>query len=279
MRETSAAYRHCEEVTRAEARNFYYGIRLLPPQKRTAMCAVYSFARRVDDVADGDMAPGVKLDLLDSLEEDVGRLGHARDDPVLAALADAHARFPIPVGAWSDLIEGARMDVRGETYATFEDLVVYCRRVAGSIGRLSLGVFGAARMDEASPLADDLGVALQITNILRDVHEDRAAGRVYLPREDLLAFGCDPLIATDEELAPLVAFEARRARDWFERGLTLLPLLDRRSAACVSAMAGIYRRVLARIEARPASALAARVSLPAWEKGLVAARSLMGAAP
>ncbi len=280
--DTATAYRECERITRRQARNFYYGIRLLPPPKRAALSSVYALARRIDDVADGSGDPDARLRALDALERRVGDLPGAGDggDPVFAALSDAHRRFAIPGDAWLDLIEGARMDVRGTTYETFDDLVVYCRRVAGSIGRLSLGVFGSEHIDEATPLADDLGVALQVTNILRDVHEDRAAGRVYLPRADLQAYGCpDPAAWTDAALTPVLALQAQRARRWFERGLGLLPLLDRRSAACVAAMAGIYRRVLARIEARPQESLSRRVSLPVWEKGLVAARSLMGAAP
>lgn len=275
--QVAEARHHCEAVTRTEARNFYYGIRLLPPDKRSAMCAVYARARRIDDIADGALPVPRKLLLLDDLEARLGSADPA--DPVDVAIADATQRFSIPGDAWHDLIEGARMDVRGTTYETFDDLEVYCRRVAGSIGRLSLGVFGSADMDEATGLADDLGVALQLTNILRDVHEDRAAGRIYLPAEDLAAFGCDRSLDGGEGMVRLVRFEAVRARRWFERGLGLLPLLDRRSAACVSAMAGIYRRVLARIEAEPALVLSRRVSLPAWEKGMVAARSLIGAAP
>lgn len=273
----SDAYDHCETLTRARARNFYYGIRLLPSPKRVAMCAVYSRARRIDDIADGDLDRERKLAALDDLER--GLDSFDPNDPVDVGLAHAGGRFRIPADAWLDLIEGARMDVRGTTYETFEDLVVYCRRVAGSIGRLSLGVFGSSHLDEATRLADDLGVALQLTNILRDIGEDRVAGRVYLPAEDLAVYSCDAVTATGEQMKPLILFEAARARSWFSRGLGLLPLLDRRSAACVASMAGIYRRLLRRIEARPEEALTTRVSLPAWEKGVVAARSLIGAAP
>jgi phytoene synthase len=164
--------------------------------------------------------------------------------------------------------------VRGAVYETFDDLVVYCRRVAGSIGRLSLGVFGARDPGRAGDLGDDLGVALQLTNILRDLREDWAEGRVYLPREDLERFGVEPPAFSAE----LVRFEAARAQEWFERGLGLLPLLDRPAAASVSAMAGIYRRLLVRIEVQPELVLEGpRLSLPAREKAWVAARSLAGA--
>jgi phytoene synthase len=171
------------------------------------------------------------------------------------------------------------MDVEGANYPTFEDLVVYCRRVGGTIGRLSLAVFGASdKGPQAMALADDLGVAFQLTNILRDVREDLSVGRLYLPVDDLAAFGCrveDGSIAGD--FAGLARFQVARADEWYERGLALVPLLDRPSASCVTAMAGIYRRLLRRIERDPEAVLARRLSLPGWEKGWVAARSLVGA--
>jgi phytoene synthase len=167
------------------------------------------------------------------------------------------------------------MDVRGTEYATFADTELYGRRVAGSIGRLALGVFETTDRATAERLADELGVALQLTNILRDISEDVRIGRVYLPTEDLLRFGCqvaDGRIEGPAEL--LVAFEAQRALGRLELGLTLVPLLDRRSAACVLAMAGSYRRLLERIAARPELVLDGRPSLRRWEKGLVLAQSL-----
>jgi phytoene synthase len=273
----SEAYEMCAAETRSKARNFYYGIRLLPQDKRAAMCAIYARARRIDDIADGHLSLRDKMVALEKFELALATVD--LDDPVAVSLDDAGRRFPIPRHAWLDLIKGAKMDVAGTRYETFDELVVYCRRVAGSIGRLSLGVFGTDRIDVATGLADDLGVAMQLTNILRDIHEDRQAGRVYLPVEDLNAFSCDPIDATGDQMHQVLLFEARRARDWFHVGLGLVPLLDRRSAACVSAMAGIYRRVLARIEDDPERSLATRVSLPAWEKGVVAARSLIGVAP
>src|SRR5215472_15226229 len=278
-----AAYRHCEEITWSQARNFSYGIRLLPPAKRQALSAVYACARRIDDIGDGDLPKPDKL----------------------AALADAARRFAIPLAAFGELIDGCEADVRGTTYRTFDDLLHYCRCVAGSIGRLSLGVFGTDDPQRAAPLADSLGVALQLTNILRDIREDYASGRVYLPAEDFERFGCSldslfkgPAAAghpepghdaassragpvgkpggngSEGKLVALVEFEAERARRWYDRGLTLMPLLDRRSAASAGAMAGIYFRLLEHITATPAAVLSRRVSLSAGEKALVAVRSL-----
>ncbi len=270
-------YERCRALTRREAGNFYYGIRLLPRDRRAALCCVYAFARRVDDVADGSLPDDEKLRRLEQLRAGLEHLDEAAE-PELRALGDAVRRYPIPLDSFRDLIDGAGMDVAGATYATFDDLVVYCRRVAGSIGRLSLGVFGAREpgreaTERAGDLGDDLGVALQLTNILRDLREDWAAGRVYLPREDLERFGAEPPAFTAE----LIRFEAERAQRWFDRGLELLPLLDRPAAASVSAMAGIYRRLLNRIERSPELVLAGpRLSLPAREKAWVAARSLAG---
>lgn len=275
------AYRHCESLTRASAGNFYYGIRLLAGEKRSAICAVYAFARRVDDIADGSGPPEEKLTLLAQAERATRELSSEAGDPVIVALADAHARFGLPLGSLTDLIEGVRMDVNGTQYEHFEELLAYCRCVAGSIGRLCVAVFGAREIERAMILADDLGVAMQLTNILRDLREDAENGRVYLPSEELRRFGIDGNSAFMEEsqgLDELLLFEVSRAREWFERGLELVGLLDHRSAACVLAMSGIYRRLLERIERRPALTARERVSLPIWEKAWVAGRSMVGVA-
>ncbi|HEY2283080.1 MAG TPA: squalene/phytoene synthase family protein [Solirubrobacteraceae bacterium] len=317
---TREAYRECEAITRRSAANFYYGIRLLSPWRRRAMCAVYAFARRVDDIGDGTLSSEEKLRRLDAQARALAALpggggegGSSASDPVMVALADAYARFDVPPDALQALIAGVRMDVEGVRYESFDELVLYCRRVAGAIGRACLAIFALrdpAGTDRAAAqrLADDLGVALQLTNILRDVREDAQAGRVYLPAQDLRRFGL--IAAGDEHEAPativrlvdrtathedgsgldgeraeagwldaLVRFQADRARTWLDRGLTLAPLLDRRSAACLLAMAGIYSRVLTRITADPERALRERVSLPMREKAWVAARSMLGGEP
>jgi phytoene synthase len=281
------------------------------------MCAVYAFARRVDDIGDGTLAHEDKQSRLAAQARALAALpgraeGPSPSDPVMVALADAYVRFDVPPDALQALIEGVRMDVEGVRYESFEDLVLYCRRVAGAIGRACLAIFalrdpGGIDRAAAQQLADDLGVALQLTNILRDVREDAQNGRVYLPAEDLRHFGL--IAAGDErEAAPtimrladravidgngtaadgeraeagwldaLVRFQADRARTWFDRGMTLAPLLDRRSAACLLAMAGIYSRLLTRIAADPERALRERISLPMREKTWVAARSMLAGA-
>ncbi|MEU8345663.1 farnesyl-diphosphate farnesyltransferase [Actinomadura meyerae] len=279
-----SAYRHCENVVRTQARNFSYGIRLLPPPKRRALSAVYAFARRIDDIGDDhDAPPATRLARLAEERERLADAAAHPSDPVLVALSDAARRYPIPLEAFGELIDGCEADVRGETYDTFDDLLWYCRCVAGAVGRLSLGVFGTSDRETAVPRADALGVALQLTNILRDVREDGLSGRVYLPAKDLARFGCTlerdasgRLTDDPERLAGLIRFEANRAEEWYATGLQLLPMLDRRSSACAGAMAGIYRHLLRRIKADPLTALDTRTSLPTWEKAAVSAMAMSG---
>jgi phytoene synthase len=289
------AYAQCEQITWEQARNFAYGIRLLPPAKRRALAAVYAFARRIDDIGDGDLPADEKAARLEAAREQVHALvaatknhenGPDDTDPVLVALADTGRRFDLPLEAFGELIDGCLADVNQATYKTFDDLLWYCRCVAGSIGRLSLGIYGATEPQKQAKMADDLGVALQITNILRDVREDFMNNRIYLPAEDLAKFGIEfepfgaPEPFTTEAMkarfASLVEFEAARAREWYGSGLRLLATIDRRSAACTGAMAGIYRRLLDRIDKNPDEVLQGRMSLPGSEKALVAAQALAG---
>jgi len=303
--DTDEAYAACEQITWEQARNFAYGIRLLPPPKRHALATVYAFARRIDDIGDGDLPPADKTAALESARVQVQALtaGESPDegDPVLVALADVGRRFGVQLAAFGELIDGCQADVSGASYKTFDDLLWYCRCVAGSIGRLSLGVYrgdrgvvpperqsvyGASEPEKQAKMADDLGVALQLTNILRDVREDYRNGRVYLPAEDLAKFGLEfapfgepepfPETVMQARFASLVEFEAARAREWYASGMRLLATIDRRSAACTGAMAGIYRRLLERIARQPGAVLQGRMSLPAGEKALVAAQALAG---
>lgn len=276
------AYRRCEEITKSEARNFYYGIRLLPTDKRAVLCAVYALARRMDDIGDGDLPVERKTAALTGLRADLAALDGSTD-PVLVAVADAARRYPIPLGAFDELIDGVEMDVTGRHYETFDDLVAYCRCVAGAVGRLCLGVFGSAPDPAAPRRADRLGIALQQTNILRDIREDLLNGRVYLPQADLDRFGVK--LVLDEQgalvddggaLSALIRFSTRRARDWYRDGLLLTPLLDWRSRASCLAMSGIYRQLLNRIEARPSLVFDQRLSLSGQEKVAIAVRSLAG---
>ena len=272
------AYRECERITWTQARNFAYGIRLLPAPKRRGLAVIYAFARRIDDIGDGTMPPEDKIAALEDARLALGDLTTAgADDPVLLALADVERNFPVPIRAFGELIDGCIADVRGTSYGTFEDLLHYCRCVAGSIGRLSLGIYGTSGdAEQAAQLADSLGVALQLTNILRDIREDHQNGRVYLPSEDLAKFDVALDVPSESQFGRLIEFEVERARDWYATGMRLLPMLDWRSAACTGAMAGIYRRLLERIAAQPAAVLRGRMSLSTGEKAVVAVKALAG---
>jgi 15-cis-phytoene synthase len=281
-----AAYEECERIVSTQARNFSYGIRLLPVPKRRALSAVYAFARRIDDIGDGDLPPETKRKALAEARAQAAAPELHGGDPVLRALADSAARYPLDLGAFGELIDGCEMDQEDTVYPTWDDLALYCRNVAGSIGRLTVAVCDppSLRTDPKLPnaLADRLGLALQLTNILRDVREDFVNGRVYLPQEDLAAHGCTVALLPDGSIDPrggrmaeLIRAEAARAERLYAEGLRLLPLLDRRSRACCGALAGIYHALLRRIAADPAAVLSSRVSVPVPRKLAVAAGALL----
>ncbi|HZU18968.1 MAG TPA: squalene/phytoene synthase family protein [Candidatus Dormibacteraeota bacterium] len=268
--EVREAERFCRRMARREAKNFYWGFVSLPRQQRTAIYALYDFARQVDDEADGG---GSAAGLRRHRERARGCALGLHSDPVTLVLARAMDRYGIPERELQDLIDGVEMDLVRTRYATWGELERYCRLVASTVGRMCVRVFGFDA-PVALELADQLGIALQLTNILRDVREDASMGRVYLPAEDLDRFG----VGEEELLAgrpgpgweALVAFEAGRARGYFERGLGVLRHIPRRPAACVGTMAGIYRTILGRIEREPRLPLRRRASLsPARKLALV----------
>lgn len=245
---TEQAYADVERLTRARARNFAYGIMLLPKPKRRAVAAIYAFAREVDDIADDPaLADGVKRERLGALRARI--TAEPGEDSMLIALADARRRYGIPDRALFDLIDGGLQDTERARYSTFGELHGYCRRVAGAVGVACVAVYGGG--DEAR--AETLGIALQLINIMRDVREDWELGRVYLPQDELARFGVsEEDIAANrctDEWRELMAFEAARAREWLAEGRTLLPMLDRRSRACVATFANLYEETLDRIEA------------------------------
>ena len=242
-----AAYVEVERLTKREARNFAYGIRVLPKDQRRAISAIYAFARRVDDVADGQLPVEQKRERLHALRD---TLDSPSSDPVFVALADARLRYGIPDGALNDLVDGGLQDTEQDRYADFAELDGYCRRVAGAVGVACVAVYGSHDVERAATL----GVALQLINIIRDVREDWELGRVYLPQDELASFG-----VTEGEIAAgettdawraLMTFQSERARAYLRDGLGLTRTLDGRSALCISTFAGLYRATLDRIEAR-----------------------------
>jgi phytoene synthase len=242
------AYAEVERLTRRRARNFAYGIMVLPREKRRAIAAIYAFARRVDDIADGELDVDEKRARLHELRAQLGR--EPGEDAMFVALADARTRFPIPAQALHALVEGGLQDLDQSRYADFEELRDYCTKVAGAVGVACVAVYGSDDVERA----ETLGIALQLINIIRDVREDWELGRVYLPQAELSSFG-----VSEEDIAAgntsgawhaLMTFQAERARTYLQDGLRLLESLDSRSALCVSTFAGLYRATLDRIEAR-----------------------------
>lgn len=266
------AYSEVERLTRQRARNFAYGIMLLPRPKRRAIAAIYAFARRVDDVADGPLSGGEKRRELERLRDGLSTSGG--EDATFVALADARKQFPIPTDALEALVDGGIQDTEQTRYANFDELRLYCSRVAGAVGRACVAVYGpriglsakrtgarAAGAERAggppgeptaAEQAETLGIALQLINIMRDVAEDWQLGRIYLPGDELARFGVDEDDIAEARVTPewreLMAFQADRARVHLDAGLTLLDTLDRRSAACVATFAELYRATLERIE-------------------------------
>jgi phytoene synthase len=287
--ELTAAARECRDTARREAANFYWGFVALPRAQRESIHAVYVFARRVDDVADapGTGSPRVRLDaerrrLRAALQGSV-------EDPVLRMLAVAVRRHAIPLEELEQIVAGVERDAWHVRYATWDELAGYCRLVASSVGRICVRIFGYSD-PRALVRADDLGLAMQLTNILRDVREDASLGRLYLPAEDLARAGVDgnALLHSPPDRRPrvdaaaweaLVRMEAERAHALFESGLQVCEFVPYRAATCVRTMAGIYRELLTEIEAQPLAALDRRLSLSGGRKLAVLARSLSPSGP
>ena len=277
----TTAYGVCRHIARSSAKNFYYGFMLLPARKRNALSAVYAFMRHADDLSDDPgMTPVERREKLAGFIDSYHRAletGHT-DDPVFLALRDSQLRYNIPVELLDQLVAGTGMDVREEedtggvplvVYHSFADLYGYCYHVASVVGLVCIRIFGY-RDPAAEQLAEHLGIAFQLTNILRDVKEDAAMARVYLPQEDLERFGVSAQElgsgAPMEKLRPLLAFEAARARQYYESADRLLPLIEEVSQPALWAMVEIYRGILDRIEGRQFDVYSERVRLSVGDK-------------
>jgi 15-cis-phytoene synthase len=271
------SYAFCERVARREARNFYYSFLLLPPEQRRAMCAIYAFMRYCDDLSDGegvaDRATAIAR-WRDDLEAALA--GRAPEHVLWPAFTDAVVRYRIPHQYFFDMIEGVSSDLEPRSLGTFAELYAYCYHVASVVGLTIIHIFGFESPD-ALKLAEKCGIAFQLTNILRDVREDAEKQRIYLPREDLDRFGVKP----DELRAPqisnalrdLLAFEARRARQYYEEAAPLTGMIHPRSRPSLRALIGIYSRLLDRIAASGYRVTERRIRVPAREKIWILLRS------
>ena len=276
----TVAYDRCQQVTKREARNFYYGFMLLPAQQRRAIYAAYAFARECDDIVDADL-PGDEASVrLAAYRESLDRcLAGRPQGPVFLALRDAIDRYRIPHDYFYRLVEGVETDLSVRRYASFEELKRYCYLVASVVGLVSIEIFGYRGGGQTREYAADLGIALQLTNILRDVQEDLQRDRIYLPQEEMARFGYGEAdlragVANDA-FRRVMAFQVARADEYYESGRRLLPCLPRRARACVGVMAGIYSTILDDIRREPEGVLKQRIGLSAGQKLALAGRELV----
>jgi len=277
-----AAYGVCRHIARSAAKNFYYGFMVLPPRKRNALCAVYAFMRKADDISDDPSIPAAqRREKLSAWMEGLCRVvdGERTDDPVFMALADTQKTFDVPLELLQKLVHGTAMDLPERPsaagpelqlqYESFEQLYEYCYHVASVVGLVCIRIFGY-RDPHAEKLAEQTGVAFQLTNIIRDVKEDSELGRVYLPHEDLKRFGVDAAALANGNAAavfrPVLEFEAQRARELYRSAEDLMPLIDEDSQPALWALVEIYRRLLDRIAARGYDVFTERVKLSTAEK-------------
>ena len=264
------AYERCRRIAQEVARTFYYGSLFLPAPKRRASWALYAFCRIADDIADEPVLYPEPLHALDAWRhalEDV-YAGRPRG-PVMRAWADMLEHYPVPLGPALELLDGVEMDVRSVRYATFDELHLYCYRVAGTVGLLMSPVLGY--QDQAAlDAAVDLGIAMQLTNILRDVGADLSQGRVYLPEEDLAAFGYSRIELEhgmlNDAFVRLIEFQMARAEDYYRRGMRGIALLDADVRLAIALSATLYRRILGRIRRNRYDVFTHRAHVPALGK-------------
>jgi phytoene synthase len=278
MTPLAKSYLHCHDVARNRARNFYYSFVLLPHEQKNAMCAIYAFMRYCDDLSD---EPGATKSAMERWRQalDDALVGHPDSNPAWPAFLDSVHRYSIPHEYFYDMIEGVASDLEPRTIHTFDELYQYCYRVASVVGLTTIHVFGFTSPD-ALPLAEKCGIAFQLTNILRDVREDAALGRIYLPAEDLIRFG---VTADDlkqgrrtEQFGQLMEFEAERARRYYRESAPLLKLIQPKTRRSLWALIAIYSRLLDRVAESKYDVLTRRISLSSMEKTWIVLRAALG---
>lgn len=266
-----AAYDLCRRITKAEAKNFYYAFRTLPNVKRRAIYAAYAFCRLCDDISDDDMSREERLEGFRGVRASLAQARQGRfDEPVFAALGDAAVRFGIPWEYFDEIVAGVEMDLDISRYETFDDLRNYCHKVASVVGLVSIRIFGHDEHPDIETYAVDLGLAMQLTNILRDIKEDAGRDRVYIPQDELSRFGSseDDLKngVVNDPFRKLMSFQVGRAREHFESGRKLIPLLEPDARACTAVLGGVYASILDRIETSDYDVFSRPVSLSTGEK-------------
>jgi phytoene synthase len=271
------AYQECRRVTRREARNFYYAFLTLPESRRRAIFVVYTFCRHCDDSVDAKRSTDEKLAMLAELRKKLDQTYAGRaEEPIFVGLADVAQRFDIPQVYFQEVLSGVESDLVKSRYHNFEELRQYCYRVASAVGLICLQIFGYQDL-RAKEHAVDLGLAMQLTNILRDVREDLDLGRIYLPQEEMARFSYSEKELQagiiNEPFRALMRFQVQRARWYFQSGFSLLPYLAPRSRACPAVLGQLYRKVLDRIEAADYDVLHQRISLGTAEKLRVTAQT------
>lgn len=272
------SYACCGDITRRSARNFYYTFLSLPAGKRRSMFAVYSFMRRCDDVADSSAELKTRKELLEqwrsALTTSSPRL--EVDHSILPAFYDTMEQFSIPLEYFHEILNGLEMDLEVTRYQSFDDLRLYCYRVASAVGLVCIHIFGFYS-PEALERAESCGIAFQLTNILRDLKEDAARNRIYLPQEDLRTFSYseEELLAgaCNSRFKKLMAFQVERARRYYREAYPLLPLVERSSRASLASMMAVYEGILNRIENSSYDVFRRRISLPAFYKLALVLRS------
>jgi 15-cis-phytoene synthase len=273
------SYRYCEKITKERAKNFYYGIRLLPPDRRRSLCAMYAFFRYCDDVSDGDI-PGSRSELLDRWRSKI-EPGDPGDSMILPAFYDARARHAIPAEYFHSMIDGVAADLSKTRYGTFEELYHYCYCVASTVGLVCVHVYGFDGSQEALQMAEWRGIAFQLTNILRDVSEDLGLGRVYLPADELATLGLSEENLRSgqptDALATFLQQQVARAREFYAKSDALNERVDPASRKSLQAMTNIYRALLEKVSTMGVKVLRQRARLSTVEKLTIAGKSLLTA--
>lgn len=274
---------HCHEVVRKRARNFYYGLRLTPEPKRSALYAVYAWMRRADDLVDEAGSEAEKLERLAEFERQTRSVlggGAMPDAPFWPAIGEAVERYEVPLKYLEQMIEGQRVDLRKTRYATFDELYDYCYKVASTVGLTCIEIWGYEGEAETRQLAEWRGIAFQLTNILRDIREDAQRDRVYLPAEDFDVFELTPsmfLFGPQTDAMAGIRKTVARAADYYDRSAALADRVHPDGRPCLWAMTSIYQGIFEKIQRRPASVLEqSRVRLASWRKGLIALRASLG---